>query len=339
MKLFNNLFDNIIAIVIKEENLMGVLPPIGAGMLGRFTIEARLKIVGLKPGEKGETLASVAGLSSIPGGSKVPINHQITVPEGLNFVKGQDVVVKVDLTAISNGQFLGSRTSVNSMELLAPTVCKFKPQVIGDKSVIASHINGTLEQNAGIVLSELNLDQLIPILVNTPTEEVISKAAELTIINTPYNKQAEKDWIDKLGKDQTYSFSTAIANQICSCFHRAIYFNILMNMLSIPSTTVEGDVIVSPDLVNTERFPASRSISEWGFSKIDSFEGHAWNLVYHRGQHILVDTALRINEKPVIRSITSTERITSKYVRFIFVEPLPDGKYRYYRALETLEIM
>ena len=156
---------------------------------------------------------------------------------------------------------------------------------------------------------------------------------------TPYNKQAEKDWINKFGKDQTYSFGTAIANQICSCFHRAIYFNVLMNMLSIPSTTVDGQVVVSPDRVNTERFPANRGLPQWGFFKIDSIEGHVWNLVYHHGQYILVDTALRINDKPVIRPITYTERVTTKYIRFIFVEPLPDGKYRYYRSLETLEIM
>jgi hypothetical protein len=222
-------------------------------------------------------------------------------------------------------------------ERLPQNGCKFIPRPVRDGSLV----RGSDEQYVRVILSELNLDQVTRALVNTPAAMVINKAVELTIGNTPHDKQAVENWIEKFGKGQEYSFSEAIANQICSCFHRAVYFNILMTALAIPSTISAGFVIESPDRVNTDR-DANVHRSCWGFSKIDHQERHAWNLIYFGGQHILVDpgSVRTVAEKPIIRQIEFAQQSDSPKTRkYIFAVMLPDGKYRYYQSSQQIFVI
>ncbi|MBU0630640.1 MAG: hypothetical protein KKC80_06985 [Candidatus Margulisbacteria bacterium] len=202
--------------------------------------------------------------------------------------------------------------------------CKFTPLVIPDRSVITGCISVCGEQSVKILFPELGLEGLVTKLKKMSPESVIQEAAKLNVISTPNPTRSLEKWHQAIDEDRIYSLGEAIAEQMCTCFHRSIHFNLLMARMSIPSTILSGLVVESPDCIDLERIRGDRP-SHWGLSKIDKRDYHGTNLVYYNGQHIFVDTAMLIDEKPLTKPFDHPDTRN-----FPLSEPLPDNRYRYY---------
>lgn len=218
-----------------------------------------------------------------------------------------------------------SNESVKSMTLLT---------IIPDKSLVSSQLS-LLEQAVFIDMGELNdyfehIDQF-------SDEEAVKKATLLTVNNlSAANCQ---QWETASQDGQFYSLGDCIKEKMCTCFHRSIMFNILMNRQNVSCVTLDGRVIETKKeklYDNPKIAPIlAKNALQLGDEEETAFEdAHVWNTVQTRdGKYYLIDTAFLIGGHPVINEIEfdNTERNT-------FTIPLSDGRFRHYLSTGTLTV-
>lgn len=181
-----------------------------------------------------------------------------------------------------------------------------------------------------------------------PISEQIKKAAVLTA-NTL------KSGVDKWGaivsqdRDSEYTLGKCIQENVNSCFHRAVFFNLMMQQAGIPCATVDGRWVESQrNNILTDKPEGSRRVVMGGLNiaQDDKSEEHVWNLVQTEGKVFLVDTAYLAQRPdgkytPVIYEVAyhpptdgRWRKPEDRYYRVV----LPDGSLRHYGASQMLEV-
>ena len=212
---------------------------------------------------------------------------------------------------------------------------KLIPTFIPDHSFVISQIS-LIPQHVQIEYAELNpyFDWIKDQAEKVKGIDLVNKGISMTVNNlepedNKWNKIVEDEQDDK------YTMKDCIEQKAISCFHRAVFFNLLMQQAGVAVTTQEGIWIESerPDLHQMPEKLNGAKIDEdlkpLFLSEDDSSEGHLWNLTQSGDEFYLIDTSLYIDEedksKPVVHQIRSFKQ-NKKY----FTIPLPDGRFRHY---------
>lgn len=219
---------------------------------------------------------------------------------------------------------VGEVSLTDSKTVLKP----FIPTVILDHSRVTSNMS-MQPQTVSITLDGLEtyLKPIVDQLKQGPIDLtfVRSVAAYTTeILHADVNKWNE---IVTREDDIHYSLERCIQEQINTCFHRAIFFQLLMQKAEIQSQIVEGRWIETNRTNLKEISEKDEVFSVLGdgtrICMNEKTDEHLWNRVIIGGKHYLVDTAYLVNGSPVIQEIEFGKEGHPYII-------LPDGIKRYY---------
>jgi len=193
---------------------------------------------------------------------------------------------------------------------------------------------------------DLGRISLPPLTSGIAALELVREAARQTVAHTP-SSQAGLDYFASQNQNgyqiRDFCLSEFIERQMCRCFERAIYFNLLMNRQGIPCTIV-GGYTIETDQDNSAR-ATGHSLSRYDLAQLSGFDAkkghriydHVWNLVYVDGRYFLVDCALTsANQEPIVAEIRKPARIPD-HLSMIKVEG-SDSPHRYYNANHSVTI-
>ena len=198
----------------------------------------------------------------------------------------------------------------------------FTPTILADNSLITSAMSVICPQSVIIEFQELEpyLAEYRRRIGNLKGVEQLREAALLTIETL---KAGEAKWAEILRQEQdtNYTLGRCIREQVNTCFHRAIFFNWLMQQTGIKSQIIEGrwletdrnDLTENPLGLELEFMLPNRV----KFLTGESSGEHLWNIVRIDRQPYLVDTSYLLagdNQKPqpVIHKITDQSQTQVK---------------------------
>lgn len=207
---------------------------------------------------------------------------------------------------------------------------------IPDKSIVTSH-DSILSQTIAVNFDEYEVNGILEWIDTIPDEELIRKAM-LTTINNLSAINADQ-WDTASHEDKIHTLGECIREKMCTCFHRAIMFNVLMNRRDINCLTVCGRVIetikesLQKDPKSAPLFSVEALLPESELENI-FHDFHMWNIIQRNGgRYYLIDTAYLINGKPVVQEIVfDNTNINS------FIVQTSDGRYRHYLSSGTLSV-
>ncbi len=161
---------------------------------------------------------------------------------------------------------------------------------------------------------------------------LIKKAA----LHTMHNLSGEHhdQWEDTMAKeDRLYSLKECMQEKVCTCFHRSIFFNLLMDQRGISCVTLDGRVIETQNkkIADNEKTAPLLAKNALNVEEGAFEDGHVWNVAEVIGNYYLVDSAFLIDGKPVIVPIDFDND-----TRNTFTVQLPDGRYRHYLSSGTI---
>lgn len=181
----------------------------------------------------------------------------------------------------------------------------FQPMVIPDHSCVISTVS-TKPQEVMVDFAELE-DYFAWVKQQAGARsglDLVYKATLLTIQNL---KEGVELW-EKIMRDEhreNYTLKRCIDEKVISCFHRAVFFNLLMQQVGIPSQIMEGR-LVETRRENVTELIAGAKVLKGGVRILESepYEEHLWNIVEIGGVKYLVDTSFLLDGKAVIQPIS-----------------------------------
>ncbi len=151
----------------------------------------------------------------------------------------------------------------------------------------------------------------------------VEKASYLTIKEL---KPDVQKW-EEANKRGVYSLGTCINYDMCTCFHRAVFFNLLMQQVGIESLILEGRWIEN----NQENL-------ETGYTSLPyKSDYHLWNIILYKNKYLLIDTSFLIDNKPVLKEINFVKNYRGLGHRWT-LKSSGQFKYRHYSSSSTIEI-
>jgi hypothetical protein len=130
-----------------------------------------------------------------------------------------------------------------------------------------------------------------------------------------------------------YSLKQCIDAKVCTCFHRSVFYNTLMGRAGIDCVTLNGNVVETEMEKIDEDPKLAPIIYNARVSEEDFVDSHLWNVVMQDNKYYLVDSSFLIDDKPVIQEIEFDNE-----KRNTFTIKLPNGKYRHYLSLGTINV-
>lgn len=209
----------------------------------------------------------------------------------------------------------------------------FQQSFIPDHSRVTSQLS-MLPQTVGVEYEELQYYfQWIQEQAKTQQGlDLIEKAAALTINNL---EPGEQEWEDIVisGQDENYTLGRCIGEKVNSCFQRAVFFNLLMQQLGIPSQVLQGRWVESQRSNLTEGTEGrellylladgSRVLTE------EKTEDHLWNAVRLSNKCYLIDTSYLIKKPGEEKKQPVIQEIPAKTEKHLKVN-LPSRQTRHY---------
>lgn len=193
-----------------------------------------------------------------------------------------------------------TRTTVinpNSPRAFAPLMIPGKSKVFPQRAFC----------NQAVTIPD-NLD-LDAVLQFPRGKDLIRDVAAFVIKQMPSTQEGRQAYLAGIKKGYhagAYDLSKVMEQGMATCFFRAVYFNLAMNRLNIPCTSMDGTMILSQQIVELCRQDILHLSLGFGMSRIfdpktsQSIE-HTWNVAYYQDQYVLIDTAwLDGNKKPLI---------------------------------------
>ncbi len=186
----------------------------------------------------------------------------------------------------------------------------FDNSFISDHSFVFSRLS-LREQSVGVEYSELEpyFEWIRGQAENYDPITVLSKAAKMSMNNLKPDDAAWEDIVAN-NKDQEYTLGRTISEGVNSCFHRAVFLNLLLQEAKISSAVIEG--ILVEDAREDIQKPTDdvAMIKPGGFyiTREDKPESHVWNLARIDSKVYLVDSADLVEvdgkQTPLIREVT-----------------------------------
>lgn len=203
---------------------------------------------------------------------------------------------------------------------------------IPDQCIVSAQIS---LQSQNIFIDHEELSDYLNWINNTKDNETIQKASLLTINNLSATNH--ENWVENLSKqNKILSLKECIDNKVCTCFHRAVFYSLLMQEKNISNIILEGRVIESKKEVlyeDPKMAPMLDGKTVLGLEE-DAFEDwHLWNVILDNNKYYLVDNAFLIDNKPVQQEINFDNEL-----RNTWTIKTPNNKFRHYLSQGTISI-
>lgn len=215
----------------------------------------------------------------------------------------------------------GSKNSdLTEKETSLPPITKLHRKM---KAFLGRTFTPTLLPNYSIVTSQIHVNSQ-SILIAHKDIEAYYPYIDKQRKDYETGKQSDKEFITALArlcpkllpegierwytqKDHYVSLGECIGENTNTCFHRGLFFQLMMQYVDIPARTVEGKMILSArdSLEQQKGIPKEIIPNPLGhpffISREDRIEEHIWNLIYFHDSFYLVDTAYTApNGAPIV---------------------------------------
>lgn len=201
----------------------------------------------------------------------------------------------------------------------SPQIKTFTPTVLFDNVPFTSALSVIMPQSLVVNFQELTsyLAEYKQKVKGKNGVDSLIEAASLTIQTL---KSGEEKWNEILRqeKDVEYSLGRCIEERANTCFHRAIFFQYLMQQTGVSSQIIEGrwlttdriDLTTNPSQLELQFMLTNRT----QFLEGEKWDDHLWNIVFTEGKYYLVDTSYLLASpsemsQPVILEITDPDQI------------------------------
>lgn len=209
----------------------------------------------------------------------------------------------------------------------------FQQSFIPDHFRVTSQLS-MLSQTVGVEYEELqDYFQWIQEQAKTrPGLDLIERSAALTINNL---EPGEQEWEDIVlsGQDENYTLGRCIREKVNSCFQRAVFFNLLMQQLGIPSQVLQGRWIESQRSNLAEGIEGRELLYMLADgSKVlteEKTENHLWNVIQLGDKRYLIDTSNLVDKPGEKKKQPVIQEIPAQTEKHLTVN-LPSGQTRHY---------
>ncbi len=205
--------------------------------------------------------------------------------------------------------------------------------VIPDHSFIVAQALASMHRQ--VVRVELNeLRDIFAWLDVQEEQDQLRKAA----LATKNNLSSDRSdiWREELSsRTDPLTLWQCAEQRVCNCFHRSIFFQLLIQHIERDGLILEGRAIETSRA--TLGFdPAIAPFLEGGdlhLEEGETEEAHLWNIVQWDNEYYLVDTALTDAGRPMIQKVPFDNQLTGT-----LTIQLSNGKYRHYLSNGTVSV-